>query len=154
MMAAASPCIQDGSLLVNGKTLLTEVPFNVKVSPVASSAAFFFGATSSIPSSRHVFSLGVLQEFQFLYLFRHKIWWMIPRVGKLACEIRLETQMLLLEVKEESALCDRDSLPLSADKTFYVLLLPILEGPFRATLQGTRSNELQMRCKCANHQCV
>ncbi|XP_049395552.1 probable galactinol--sucrose galactosyltransferase 2 [Solanum stenotomum] len=144
MMAAASTCIQDGSLLVNGKTLLTGVPFNVKVSPVESSAAFFFGATSSIPSSRHVFSLGVLQEFQFLCLFRYKIWWMIPRVGKLACEIPMETQMLLLEVKEKSALCDGDSLPLSTEKTFYVLLLPVLEGSFRATLQGERSNELQI----------
>ncbi|KAJ8553957.1 hypothetical protein K7X08_024635 [Anisodus acutangulus] len=134
-MGAASSCINDGSLLVNGKTLLTRIPFNVKVCPVAS---------SSIPSSRHVFSLGFLQEFWFLCLFRHKIWWMIPRVGKLACEIPMETQMLLLEVKEESGLCDGDSLPLSAEKTFYVLLLPILEGPFRATLQGAHSNELQM----------
>ncbi|KAM3319205.1 hypothetical protein P3S67_006405 [Capsicum chacoense] len=56
----------------------------------------------------------------------------------------METQMLLLEVKEESALCDRDTLPLSAEKTFYVLLLPVLEGSFRATLHGARSNELQM----------
>ncbi|CAN4088020.1 unnamed protein product [Withania somnifera] len=48
----------------------------------------------------------------------------------------METQMLLLEVKEENALCDRDSFPLSAEKTFYLLLLPFLEGPFRATLQG------------------
>ncbi|KAK6795057.1 hypothetical protein RDI58_008510 [Solanum bulbocastanum] len=121
MMAAASACIQDGSLLVNGKTLLTRVPFNVKVSPVESAAAFFFGATSSIPSS---FLLG---------FFR-----------KLACEIPMETQMHLLEVKEKSALCDGYSLPLFTEKTFYVLLLPVLEGSFRATLQGARSNELQI----------
>ncbi|PHT87317.1 hypothetical protein T459_09423 [Capsicum annuum] len=56
----------------------------------------------------------------------------------------MENQMLLLEVKEESALSDRDTLPLSGEKTFYVLLLPVLEGSFRATLHGARSNELQM----------
>lgn len=65
MTVAAAPCIEDGSLLVNGKVVLESVPQNVAVYPVndgsPSSSAAFVGAGSSIPSSRHVFSLGVLQ---------------------------------------------------------------------------------------------
>lgn len=77
-------------------------------------------------------------------LFIAKIWWMIPRVGKSASEIPLETQMLLLEVEEESAihLIDEDSPETPAGNKFYVLVLPVLDGAFRTSLQGTKSNEL------------
>ncbi|KAG6402003.1 hypothetical protein SASPL_138872 [Salvia splendens] len=144
-VAAAPICVEDGSLLVNGKVVLEGVPQNVAVYPVIdglpSSSAAFIGASSSEPSSRHVFSLGVL---------RHKIWWMIPRFGSSASDIRMETQMLLLEVREESAVQDDDSsLVQSTDNnTSYVLFLPVLEGQFRATLQGNSANELEF---CTTH---
>ncbi|OIT29027.1 putative galactinol--sucrose galactosyltransferase 2 [Nicotiana attenuata] len=69
---------------------------------------------------------------------------MIPRVGKSGSEVPMETQMLLLEVGEESAVLDEDpSADPAAENKFYILLLPVLEGPFRSSLQGTSSNELQ-----------
>ena len=85
------------------------------------------------------------RECRFMCLFRHKIWWMIPRFGSSASDIRMETQMLLLEVREESAVQDDDStLVQSTDNnTSYVLFLPVLEGQFRATLQGNSANELE-----------
>ncbi|KAL0341618.1 UNVERIFIED_CONTAM: putative galactinol--sucrose galactosyltransferase 2 [Sesamum calycinum] len=150
MTVAAAPCIKDGSLMANGKVVLTGVPSNVAVYPVSdglssssSPSAAFLGASSSIPSSRHVFGLGVLEESKFVCLFRHKIWWMIPRFGSSGSDIPLETQLLLLEVREKSAVCDDISSGQSANNTFYVLLLPVLEGQFRATLQGTMANELE-----------
>ncbi|KAL0318609.1 UNVERIFIED_CONTAM: putative galactinol--sucrose galactosyltransferase 2 [Sesamum angustifolium] len=150
MTVAAAPCIKDGSLMSNGKVVLTGVPSNVAVYPVSdglssssSPSAAFLGASSSIPSSRHVFGLGVLEESKFVCLFRHKIWWMIPRFGSSGSDIPLETQLLLLEVREKSAVCDDISSGQSANNTFYVLLLPVLEGQFRATLQGTMANELE-----------
>ncbi|CAA2967287.1 probable galactinol--sucrose galactosyltransferase 2 [Olea europaea subsp. europaea] len=149
MTVTAIPCIKDSSLMINGKVLLSGVPSEVTVYPLTAagssscSSAAFLGASSCIPSSRHVFSLGVLQECKFLCLFRHKIWWMIPRVGKSGSEIPIETQMLLLEVKEESAVYDVDSARQSLDNTFYILLLPVLEGQFRASLLGTPANELE-----------
>ncbi|KAK4438452.1 putative galactinol--sucrose galactosyltransferase 2 [Sesamum alatum] len=150
MTVAAAPCINDGSLMANGKVVLTGVPSNVAVYPVAdglssssSLSAAFLGASSSIPSSRHVFGLGVLEECKFVCLFRHKIWWMIPRFGSSGSDIPMETQLLLMEVRENSAVCDNISSGQSADNTFYVLLLPVLEGQFRATLQGTKANELE-----------
>ncbi|XP_034673802.1 probable galactinol--sucrose galactosyltransferase 2 isoform X4 [Vitis riparia] len=68
---------------------------------------------------------------------------MIPRVGKSASEIPMETQMLLLEVREESALDDENSSDMTSESTFYVLFLPVLDGPFRTSLQGTSENVLQ-----------
>ncbi|PIN23071.1 Galactinol--sucrose galactosyltransferase [Handroanthus impetiginosus] len=138
MTVTAAPCIKDGSLMVNGKVVLTGVPSNVAVYPVTdglpSSSAAFLGASSNLPSPRHVFSLGVL---------RHKIWWMIPRFGSVGSDIPMETQMLLLEVREESAVCDNNFSGQADGNTFYVLFLPVLEGQFRATLQGTPANELE-----------
>lgn len=68
---------------------------------------------------------------------------MIPRVGKSGSEIPMETQMLLLEVKEESALDDDEEVSSSGENTFYILVLPVLDGQFRSSLQGTPENELQ-----------
>lgn len=86
-----------------------------------------------------------VRNCKFMCLFIAKIWWMIPRVGKSASEIPLETQMLLLEVEEESAidLIDEDTPEGATGNKFYVLVLPVLDGAFRTTLQGTKSNELQ-----------
>ncbi|KNA07604.1 hypothetical protein SOVF_170300 [Spinacia oleracea] len=132
---------QDGCLLVNGKVVFTQVPLNVVVSPAPFGSAFI-GATSPTSSSRHVFSLGVLEGYNFLSLFRFKIWWMIPRVGNSGSEVQVETQMLLLEAKKEFGLLDEVTEP-TTDGTFYILVLPVLEGAFRASLQGTATNELQ-----------
>ena len=79
-------------------------------------------------------------------MFRVKIWWIIPRVGRSASDVPMETQLLLLEAKEESALEDElssDSEEPETDNTCYFLFLPVLDGQFRATLQGTQSNQLQ-----------
>lgn len=58
-------------------------------------------------------------------------------------EVTEETQMLLLEVTEDSELAQCNSGTASCEDTFYVLLLPTLEGPFRAAMQGTPANELE-----------
>ncbi|KAL0277984.1 UNVERIFIED_CONTAM: putative galactinol--sucrose galactosyltransferase 2 [Sesamum radiatum] len=145
MTITAVPVIKNGCLMVRGKVVLTGVPDNVVVSP-ASAGSAFVGANSTTLSSRHVFNLGVLEDCKFMCLFLAKIWWMIPRVGKSASEIPLETQMLLLEAGEESVvgIVDDDSPTEPAnDNKFYVLVLPVLDGAFRTTLQGTPSNELQ-----------
>lgn len=46
--------------MVRGNVILTHVPQNIVVSPVSSGSAFL-GATSPIPSSRQVFTLGTLR---------------------------------------------------------------------------------------------
>ncbi|KAK6261843.1 hypothetical protein QUC31_007659 [Theobroma cacao] len=142
MTITATPCVKDGCLLVRGKVVLTKVPKNIIVSQGSRGSAFL-GATSGIPSSRHVFTLGVLEGYKLLCLFRFKIWWMIPRYGESGSEIPMETQMLLLEVREESAVDDGISSDPATENTFYILFLPVLDGEFRTSLQGTSANELQ-----------
>lgn len=71
---------------------------------------------------------------------------MIPRIGRSASDVPMETQFLLLEAREESALEDElssDSEEPTTENSCYILFLPVLDGQFRATLQGTQSNELQ-----------
>ncbi|KAI3464230.1 hypothetical protein Pfo_020893 [Paulownia fortunei] len=145
MTITAVPAIKNGCLMVRGKVVLTGVPENVVISP-ASSGSAFIGASTTTLSSRHVLNLGILENYKFMCLFIVKIWWMIPRFGKSASDIPMETQMLLLEAGEESVLSVADdgtpAEPASRNKV-YVLVLPVLDGAFRTTLQGTPSNELQ-----------
>ena len=72
---------------------------------------------------------------------------MIPRIGKSGSDIPMETQMLLLEATEDSVLHGDDEISSETstcdDNTFYILLLPVLDGQFRTSLQGTSANELQ-----------
>ena len=56
----------------------------------------------------------------------------------------METQMLLLEAKEEYAIHDGNSSNPTTKNTFYILFLPVLDGPFQTSLQGTPKTELQL----------
>lgn len=69
-------------------------------------------------------------------LFRFKLWWMTQRMGTCGKDIPLETQFMLIESKDTSE--GEDS------PTIYTVLLPILEGQFRAALQGNDKNELEI----------
>ncbi|PON72347.1 Glycosyl hydrolase [Parasponia andersonii] len=135
MTIPAVPSIKNGCLMVRGGVILTQVPENVVVTPISHEAAFI-GACSETPSARLVFQLGVL-EF--------KMWWMIPSFGESGCDVPTETQMLLLEAREAS---EDSDVPVGISesktgKTFYLVVLPVLDGNFRATLQGTTVNELE-----------
>ncbi|XVF49742.1 hypothetical protein PTKIN_Ptkin04bG0038100 [Pterospermum kingtungense] len=126
VMITSEPGIQGGSFMVRGRAILTNVPGNITVKPVRDGSVFI-GATASTSSSRHGFRLGVL---------RFKIWWMIPCFGTSGSDIPAETQFLLLEAKEKTNMQDSDTI-------FYVLILPVLDGLFRTSLQGTPDNQLQ-----------
>ncbi|KAL3614921.1 hypothetical protein CASFOL_040582 [Castilleja foliolosa] len=133
MSLKTAPFYKNGALSFNGKDALIGVPDNVVVTPWSDSSAFL-GSTFSEKKSRHVFKLGIIEDARLLSLFRFKIWWMIPRVGKSGKDIPVETQMLLLETKQES----------NSEKTTYVLFLPILDSEFRSSLQGNSSDELEV----------
>ncbi|PIN13264.1 Galactinol--sucrose galactosyltransferase [Handroanthus impetiginosus] len=134
MFLKTAPAVKDGVLSFNGKNAVVGVPDNVVITPWADSSAFL-GAVSSESNSRHVFKLGVIEDARLLSLFRFKIWWMIPRVGNSARDIPVETQMLLLEAREEHS---------SEEDAAYVLFLPILDGEFRSSLQGNSADELEV----------
>nr|GMC88683.1 probable galactinol--sucrose galactosyltransferase 2 isoform X1 [Ipomoea batatas] len=133
--------ITDGNLVVHGRTLLKGVPDNIVLTPgsgVGLVAGAFIGATASHSKSLHVFPIGVLEGLRFMCLFRFKLWWMTQRMGTCGNDIPLETQFMLVESKDTSE-GDLEDAP-----TIYTVFLPLLEGPFRAVLQGNEKNEMEI----------
>lgn len=80
-----------------------------------------------------------LRDARFLCLFRFKLWWMTQRMGTCGKDIPLETQFMLVESKDATGEGDLDDGP-----TIYTVFLPLLEGQFRAVLQGNDKNEMEI----------
>ncbi|KAG5552429.1 hypothetical protein RHGRI_010489 [Rhododendron griersonianum] len=133
--------VNDGNLVVHGKTILKGVPDNIVLTPgsgVGLVAGAFIGATADDSKSLHVFPMGALEGLRFMCCFRFKLWWMTQRMGTCGKDIPLETQFLLVESKETTE-GEHDDSP-----TIYTVFLPLLEGQFRAVLQGNEKNELEI----------
>lgn len=135
---SSSITLEGSSFLANGHPILTEVPENITASPSpftyavdseatpyrksATKVGCFVGFHVDEPRSRHVVPIGKLSGIRFMSIFRFKVWWTTHWVGTCGKDMENETQMVIL---------DRDQ-HLGRP---YVLLLPILEGSFRASLQ-------------------
>lgn len=134
--------INDGNLVVHGKTILKGVPDNIILTPgsgVGLVAGAFIGATASHSKSLHVFPVGILEDLRFMCCFRFKLWWMTQRMGTCGRDIPLETQFMLVESKDSTEGGEQEDSP-----TIYTVFLPLLEGQFRAALQGNDKNELEI----------
>ncbi|CAN6203386.1 unnamed protein product [Urochloa humidicola] len=134
--------VSDGKLAVRGRTVLTGVPDSVSAAHAAGAGLVegaFVGATAGEAKSHHVFTFGTLRGCRFLSLFRFKLWWMTQRMGDAGRDVPLETQFMLLEVP---AAGDDDGAAGGAPA--YLVMLPLLEGHFRASLQGNERDELQI----------
>ncbi|KAI3811709.1 hypothetical protein L1987_21438 [Smallanthus sonchifolius] len=136
--------IDDGNLVVHGKTILKGVPENIVLTPGTGSGLItgaFIGASSSNSKSLHVFPVGILEDLRFMCCFRFKLWWMTQRMGTCGKDIPLETQFMLVESNDNN-----DNSP-----TIYTVFLPLLEGQFRAVLQGNDKNELEICLESGDH---
>ncbi|KAI3959708.1 hypothetical protein MKW98_018808 [Papaver atlanticum] len=134
--------INNSNLVVHGKTILKNVPQNIILTPgsgVGLAAGAFVGATASHSKSFHVFPMGVLEGLRFMCCFRFKLWWMTQRMGMHGKEVPLETQFMLLESKDTVDSGGDENSP-----TIYTVFLPLLDGQFRAVLQGNQSNEIEI----------
>lgn len=80
----------------------------------------------------------VHRGLRFMCVFRFKMWWMTQRMGSYGKEVPFETQFLLVEANDD----DQSSL--------YTVFLPILEGDFRAVLQGNQNDELEICLESGN----
>jgi len=76
-------------------------------------------------------------------LFRFKLWWMTQRMGSYGKDVPFETQFLLVEGSEGSPL-STDVADGIGEPTIYIVFLRLLEGSFRAVLQGNENNELEI----------
>lgn len=135
--------IKGKDLAVDGHPVLLDVPGNIRITPAStlvptadvSGAAdgSFLGFDAPTPKSRHVVPIGKLRDTRFMSIFRFKVWWTTHWVGTNGRDVENETQMMIL---------DR---PCSGDRP-YVLLLPIIEGPFRACLESGKVEDYVDMC--------
>ncbi|CAK8563451.1 unnamed protein product [Lathyrus sativus] len=140
MTIKAAVRVSDGKLMVKDRIILNGVSDNVtetsaeRTGPVD---GVFLGVEMEKEESRHVVSLGKLTDVRFMACFRFKLWWMAQKMGDKGSEIPLETQFLLVETKTGSHL-DSDII--------YTIFLPLIEGSFRACLQGNAYNDALELC--------
>ncbi|CAN1774578.1 Galactinol--sucrose galactosyltransferase [Linum perenne] len=133
--------LHGSEFLVNGHPILTQVPSNItsistpsslplhtKSTFPATAVGCFVGFHADEPRSCHVVPMGKLAGIRFMSIFRFKVWWTTHWVGTRGRDIQNETQMLILDRNDDG------SRP-------YVLLLPLLEGSFRASLQPSSSQQ-------------
>ncbi|KNA18105.1 hypothetical protein SOVF_073870 isoform A [Spinacia oleracea] len=133
----------DKKLVVLGKEVLTQVHHNILLTPSAGDAfvsGAFIGVHSDRIGSRRVFPVGKLQELRFMCVFRFKMWWMTQRMGDCGQQIPFETQFLIVEADQGFP----ESGEIGIGGATYVVFLPILEGNFRAVLQGNAHNDLEI----------
>ncbi|KVI02461.1 galactinol--sucrose galactosyltransferase [Cynara cardunculus var. scolymus] len=109
------------SFVADSHVILSDVPSNVNAYCSGVSSGCFVGFDASEASSRHVVPIGKLSGIRFMSIFRFKVWWTTHWVGSNGRDLEHETQMVMLEKSDSGR-------P-------YVLILPLLEGPFRAALQ-------------------
>lgn len=131
--------VSDGNLIIKDRTILTGVAENVVETSAATTGpveGIFLGAEMEKEESRHVVSLGKLNNVRFMACFRFKLWWMAQKMGEKGSEIPLETQFLLVETKTGSHLESNGH-----NQIIYTIFLPLIEGSFRACLQGNPSND-------------
>ncbi|XLR29328.1 hypothetical protein S83_057228 [Arachis hypogaea] len=137
MTVGAGISVADGNLMVLGKKVMSHVNDNVLVTPASSDGALlnaaFIGVHSHHKGSRIIFPIGKLEGLRFMCLFRFKMWWMTQRMGTFGKDVPIETQFLLIETHNGSE-----------DQSSYAVLLPLLEGDFRASLQGNHQNEIEV----------
>ncbi|KAF8733048.1 hypothetical protein HU200_015409 [Digitaria exilis] len=142
MTIASSVNLAGGTLSVGGRTVLSGVPDAVVASSAAAGGAVdgvFLGADFAEPAARHVVSLGALRGVRFMACFRFKLWWMAQRMGEKGGDVPHETQFLLVESRGAAG----DG---SEDTAAYVVFLPLVEGAFRASLQGGGSGDALELC--------
>ncbi|XVF48047.1 hypothetical protein PTKIN_Ptkin03bG0159000 [Pterospermum kingtungense] len=134
--------IADRKLVVKNRTILTGVPDNVIATSGTASGpveGVFLGAVFDEENSRHVVPIGTLRDVRFMSCFRFKLWWMAQKMGDQGKDIPLETQFLLVETKEGSHLDSTEE-----NQIVYTVFLPLIEGSFRAVLQGNQNDQLEL----------
>jgi raffinose synthase len=75
------------------------------------------------------------------------MWWMTQRMGYSGRDIPFETQFLVVEGTNGAQFAG-DS---TEQPVVYTVFLPILEGSFRAVLQGNADDELEICLESGNY---
>ena len=174
MTISSSVKLVSGTLSVRRMVLSSVLDVVVASSAAVGGAVegIFLSADFTQPAARHVVSLGALRldpepwnsmkkkrffspihwsvlligidliwrfrrGVRFMACFRFKLWWMAQRMGEKGGDVPLETQFLLVESRGAGA-GGEDG------EAAYVVFLPLVEGAFRASLQGGAGDALEL----------
>ncbi|XP_042479567.1 probable galactinol--sucrose galactosyltransferase 1 [Macadamia integrifolia] len=146
MTVGSGISVSDGKLMVSGNCILSDVHQDIVITPARGDGLIngaFIGVLSDHKGSHLVFPVGKLEGLRFLSIFRFNLWWMTHRMGSSGKEIPYETQCLIVEGIDGTQLSNERGDVLD-DSIIYTVFLPILEGDFRAALQGNPNNELEI----------
>ena len=96
----------------------------------------------------------LFRDLRFMCCFRFKLWWMTQRMGSCGRDIPSETQFLLVESEDSRVIVsnlgeaeekeNENEKEEEKRKMIYTVFLPLLEGSFRASLQGDADDHLQL----------
>ncbi|CAI9752627.1 unnamed protein product [Fraxinus pennsylvanica] len=135
----SSITLDEDNFIVNDHVFLSEVPANITATPspytageksVATSPGCFMGFDVKEPEGHHVIPIGKLKDIKFMSIFRFKVWWTTHWIGTNGRDLERETQIVILDK--------------SSTGRPYVLLLPLIEGPFRASLQPGKDDYIDI----------
>ncbi|KAL6542570.1 hypothetical protein OROMI_024172 [Orobanche minor] len=143
MVGSGVSVSSDGRLNMLGETILSDVHDNIILMPAARGILTngdFIGVQSDRISGRMVFPVGKLQDLRFMCVFQFKLWWMTHRMDTSGQDIPFEIQFLIVEGLDGSHFGKEGN----EQPALYIVFLPILEGDFRAVLQGNANNELEI----------
>ncbi|XP_015580505.2 galactinol--sucrose galactosyltransferase isoform X1 [Ricinus communis] len=137
---------EKSTFLVNNYPILKQVPNNIVVTSSPSISAgdtknttgCFLGFDAAEPNSRHVAPIGELTGIRFMSIFRFKPWWSTHWIGQNGKDVEVETQMMILDKNHSGR-------P-------YVLLLPLIEGSFRSSLQAGVDNYVDICVESGSSQ--
>lgn len=121
--------LEESNFIVNGHVILSDVPPNITAKP--GSDGLFVGFDAPNPEARHVVPVGQLKEIPFMSIFRFKVWWTTHWIGSNGRDLEHETQILILDKSNDDDGLGRP----------YVVVLPLIEGPFRASLQPGQAQD-------------
>ncbi|MQM10365.1 hypothetical protein Taro_043258 [Colocasia esculenta] len=129
--------LSDRTFSVNGHPFLHDVPLNVVATPAstvvpdATGTFVGFDSPDGVARSWHTFPIGRLLGIRFMSIFRFKVWWTTHWVGDRGRDVEHETQIMILDRSGDGA-------------RPYILLLPLVEGPFRACLQPGADDNIEV----------
>ena len=121
--------LADGALSVNGSVILKNVPATTALIADPNGVGVFVRCVAEKSSARPVFPLGELTGVSRLaFAHRYEPFWMTAKAGTKAGDVPPETQFLVGEQSDGSV----------------ILFAPIIDGDFRACLQGANENSLEL----------
>ncbi|KAI8533658.1 hypothetical protein RHMOL_Rhmol10G0026300 [Rhododendron molle] len=144
--------LEGTNFAANGHVFLSDVPSNIVSFPspyatvsaksaccsgTTTTAGCFVGFNAHEPKSRHVAPIGKLKGIRFMSIFRFKVWWTTHWVGSNGSDLENETQIVILDKSSDGGALDDSGRP-------YVLLLPLIEGRFRGSLQAGQDNNVDI----------